>query len=74
MTMADLGRSFGGLLYEREAVFLQETEWAVTAADVLQRRTKHGLHMSEAETQAFAVFMAAGRVERAPEPSIAARY
>ncbi len=56
-TMADLGRPLGGLLYEREASFLRETEWAVTAADVLQRRTKHGLHMSADEKLDFAIWM-----------------
>ena len=31
---------------KREAVYLFENEWALTAADILERRTKHGLHMS----------------------------
>ena len=29
--------------------FLIETEWAETAEDVLERRTKHGLHMTSAK-------------------------
>ena len=29
------------------------TEWAVTAEDILERRTKHGLHMTAAEEAAF---------------------
>ncbi len=44
--MADLGRHHGALLYGREVDFLRATEWAVTPADVLTRRTKHGLHMT----------------------------
>ncbi|MDX3925035.1 MAG: glycerol-3-phosphate dehydrogenase [Shinella sp.] len=51
---ADLGRSFGPLFKEREARFLIEKEWACEPADVLERRTKHGLHMNEAEKAAFA--------------------
>ena len=49
-----LGRHFGGHLYEREAAFLRDTEWARRPADVLERRTKHYLHMTAAERQAFA--------------------
>lgn len=55
--MADLGRPFGALLYAREAEFLRETEWARTPEDVLERRTKHGLHMTPAERCAFAAWM-----------------
>ncbi|TJV24386.1 MAG: glycerol-3-phosphate dehydrogenase [Mesorhizobium sp.] len=50
---ADLGRRFGPDLYEREARFLAETEWAGTSADILERRTKHGLHLNAAERKAF---------------------
>jgi glycerol-3-phosphate dehydrogenase len=60
-SLADLGRHFGGLLYEREADFLMREEWAVAAPDILQRRTKHGLHLSVDERAAFAAWMAARR-------------
>ncbi|MGE3871635.1 MAG: glycerol-3-phosphate dehydrogenase [Parvibaculaceae bacterium] len=43
---ADLGRHFGALLYEREITYLREAEWAQTAEDILERRTKHGLHLN----------------------------
>ncbi len=56
--LADLGRHFGALLYEREADFLRRTEWAQNAEDVLFRRTKHHLHMTAAERDAFAAWMA----------------
>ena len=49
-----LGQHFGSLLYAREAEFLHRTEWARHPADVLQRRTKHGLHLSPAQTAVFA--------------------
>jgi glycerol-3-phosphate dehydrogenase len=56
-SLGDLGRHFGGGLYEREARFLIAEEWATTAEDILTRRTKHGLHMTLAERQAFAVWL-----------------
>ncbi|PKH26257.1 glycerol-3-phosphate dehydrogenase [Enterobacterales bacterium CwR94] len=52
--LEDLGQHFGGLLYEAEARYLVENEWALQAEDILWRRTKHRLHLSEAEQQAFA--------------------
>ncbi|WP_299616010.1 glycerol-3-phosphate dehydrogenase C-terminal domain-containing protein, partial [Pelagibius sp.] len=52
-TLDDLGRHFGGLFYEREAKWLIEREWARTADDILTRRTKHALFLTEAEKAAF---------------------
>jgi D-erythritol 1-phosphate dehydrogenase len=52
-TSSDLGRHFGGLLYQREAEFLQEEEWASSADDILERRTKHALHLTRQEREAF---------------------
>jgi D-erythritol 1-phosphate dehydrogenase len=51
-SLADLGQHFGALLYEREISYLREAEWAQTAEDVLERRTKHGLHLKPDETAA----------------------
>lgn len=44
--LADLGQGFGAGLYEREVRYLMAEEWAVTAEDILWRRTKLGLHGS----------------------------
>ncbi|MGP1397304.1 MAG: glycerol-3-phosphate dehydrogenase [Inquilinaceae bacterium] len=52
-SLSDLGRPFGPDFYEREADYLMTHEWATTAADILDRRTKHGLHMSPDERTAF---------------------
>ena len=52
--LEDLGRHYGAGLYEREVQWLVEREYARTAEDVLWRRTKLGLHMSEAEKEAVA--------------------
>jgi glycerol-3-phosphate dehydrogenase len=48
-----LGRHFGANLYESEVRYLVAREWAMTAEDVLRRRTKQALHMSAAEQAAF---------------------
>ena len=45
--IGDLGPHLGGLLYGREVDYLCRVEWARTAEDVLERRTKHGLHLSD---------------------------
>lgn len=52
-----LGRHFGGLLYEAEINYLRTSEWALTAEDVLDRRTKHGLHLTAAERETVAAYM-----------------
>ena len=57
--VADLGRHFGARLYEREARFLIDEEWAETAEDILMRRTKHGLHLSAAKVAEFSQWLAA---------------
>ena len=56
-TVADLGRHFGGYLYEKEVRFCMREEWAVDADDVLWRRTKEGLHMTPAQRADFADWM-----------------
>ena len=52
-SLAELGRRFGTDFFEREASYLFEQEWAMTSADILERRTKHGLHLSTEERSAF---------------------
>ena len=51
---ADLGRDFGGGLTECEIDWLHRNEWAETAEDILWRRTKTGLFMSEEGRDLFA--------------------
>jgi len=58
---ADLGENFGGGLYERELAYLAEHEWARSGEDVLWRRTKCGLHMSEAQRRRVVERMEVGR-------------
>ncbi len=54
---ADLGKNFGCGLSEAEVRYLQAQELAVTAEDVLWRRSKLGLHMDEGEQAALKAFM-----------------
>jgi len=60
-TVGDLGRHFGGNLYEVEVRYLIRDEWAAEAEDILWRRTKEGLHMTAAERDAFARWLAEQR-------------
>ncbi|MDV7271423.1 glycerol-3-phosphate dehydrogenase [Thioclava sp. A2] len=60
-----LGRHFGGTLYEAEVRYLVAHEWAETAEDILWRRTKHRLHLSEPEQAAFAEWFAATQAKAA---------
>ncbi|TIM25278.1 MAG: glycerol-3-phosphate dehydrogenase [Mesorhizobium sp.] len=54
---ADLGRNFGADLYEAEVRYLVQNEWAMTAEDVLWRRTKRGLQLSLEQAAALDEFM-----------------
>lgn len=47
--IGDLGRHFGHGLYETEAAYLVEHEWAGSAEDILWRRTKLGLRFEARE-------------------------
>ena len=60
---SDLGRDFGAGLTEREVEHLQCGEWAMTAEDVLWRRTKLGLHMGRAQRAAVAAYMGSPAAE-----------
>ena len=46
---SDLGAAYGGGLYQCEIDYLLEQEFARTAEDILWRRTKLGLHLTDAE-------------------------
>jgi len=56
-SMEDLGRSFGALS-EREVAYLIDQEWARTAEDILWRRSKLGLHLTDGEQAALRDHMA----------------
>ncbi|MCC7082890.1 MAG: glycerol-3-phosphate dehydrogenase [Burkholderiales bacterium] len=58
-TLADLGAHFGESLYAREVDYLVTHEWAISADDILWRRTKAGLSLDDNSQQALARYMTA---------------
>jgi glycerol-3-phosphate dehydrogenase len=64
-TMVDLGQDFGGGLYAREVDWLRREEWAVTAEDILWRRTKLGLHAPKEAAAQLAAYLG----QAAPAPA-----
>ena len=63
----DLGRRFGADLTAVEVRYLMQHEWARSADDVLWRRSKLGLRLSEAQAAALADFMARESAARATD-------
>ena len=58
-TQSDLGRTFGADLTEAEVLYLANNEWAMSAADVVWRRSKLGLRMSEVEIHDLDAYLGA---------------
>ena len=56
-SLEDLGRNFGGDLYEAEVRHLVDNEWARSADDILWRRTKRGLVLSQEEAAGLAAYI-----------------
>jgi glycerol-3-phosphate dehydrogenase len=65
---ADLGRTFGADLTEREVAWMIAEEWATTAEDVLWRRSKLGLRFSPGEIAELDAWMSEQR-ERVAAPA-----
>lgn len=61
----DLGECFGADLYQKEVDFLIATEWAETSDDIIWRRTKVGLRMSQAEISRLDAYLGAPKQARA---------
>jgi glycerol-3-phosphate dehydrogenase len=56
--LEELGAEVTPGLYEAEIRYLIEHEWARTAQDILWRRTKLGLHASDADRSRLEVWLA----------------
>jgi glycerol-3-phosphate dehydrogenase len=56
---ADLGQSFGATLTAAEVEYLITSEWAMTAEDIVWRRSKLGLRLSRAQMAAIDDWIAA---------------
>ncbi|MFO1123947.1 MAG: glycerol-3-phosphate dehydrogenase [Methylocystis sp.] len=59
LSLSDLGRDFGCGLTEAEIAYLREQEWARAADDILWRRSKLGLHITDAQQQALREYVGA---------------
>ncbi len=70
-SIGELGRHFGADLYAAEVRYLMEHEWAMTAEDVLWRRSKLGLRLTSDERADVENWMANGVVQ--PVPGTATR-
>jgi glycerol-3-phosphate dehydrogenase len=60
--LADLGECFGATLTAAEVNYLMAWEWAVSADDIVWRRSKLGLRLSLDEIAALDGWIAANRV------------
>ena len=67
--LADLGQEVVPGVFEAELRHLQRSEWACSADDVLWRRSKLGLHLSEAQREAVAWWMRAHPANALPTPT-----
>ncbi|MCH7486053.1 MAG: glycerol-3-phosphate dehydrogenase, partial [Proteobacteria bacterium] len=66
--MGGLGQELGAGLYETEARYLMDREWARTACDILWRRTKLGLKAPDGMAGRLGDWMAARRNEAGSTP------
>ncbi|MEG3155597.1 glycerol-3-phosphate dehydrogenase [Sphingomonas sp. RB1R13] len=57
--LADLGEALGAGLFGREVDYLVAEEWAVSATDILARRTKLGIHGGDALARRVGDYLAA---------------
>ena len=58
--VGDMGQHLGVGLYEREVRYLVQNEWAETAEDILWRRTKLGLRMTESDVNHLDAWLKGG--------------
>lgn len=63
-SLADLGAEVAPDLFEAELRYLRREEWACTAEDVLWRRTRRGLHLTEDQRQKIADWMSQADEQR----------
>jgi len=63
-SLEDMGRDFGAGLYQREVDYLKANEFATCHEDILWRRSKLGLHMTDDQIATFAESFAKVPVDR----------
>lgn len=64
MCIDDMGQEIAPGLYEAEVDYLMQLEWAVTAADILWRRSKLGLHLPSGTEAKLDAWIRARRMEK----------
>lgn len=55
--LESMGRRFTGNLYQNEVDYLMSEEWAMTAEDILWRRTKQGLYATAKDVGELAAYL-----------------
>ena len=55
--LEDLGEQFGEFLTQREVEYLRKNEFAMEADDIIWRRTKLGLKMSEQDVKRLSKYL-----------------
>lgn len=68
---ADLGRVFGAGLTEAEVNYLRREEWALTAEDIVWRRSKLGLRLAPAEIAGLQAWLDANPLPAGASPLVA---
>ena len=63
-SVVDLGQDFGATLTEREAAWLMSKEYAVCAEDIIWRRSKLGLRLTNEQIQGLEAWM-----DKQPKPA-----
>ena len=69
-SIADLGEPFGEGLFAAEVIYLADQEWAQTAADILDRRTKLGIHGGEPLARKLEAYLDARKIGKSTVASV----
>ena len=65
-SIAGLGEPLGNALFAAEVIYLADQEWAATAADILDRRTKFGIHGGELLARNLQTYLDARDMRKRP--------
>jgi glycerol-3-phosphate dehydrogenase len=72
-SLADLGGEILPQLHEREVQYLCQEEFARTAADILWRRSKLGLHLAQNDADPLERWLAANSADTRQAPTVSSR-
>ncbi|MDO6566681.1 glycerol-3-phosphate dehydrogenase [Alteromonas sp. 1_MG-2023] len=57
-SLSEMGEDFGSQFFQAEVDYLIEKEWALTLEDVIWRRTKHGLRLTDSQKSHLESYLA----------------